>query len=282
MGEQIVSCYNCKSGESSLYDIENGFRYVKCKGCGLVYLEQLPDEKEIAAAHELGVHTGETEIDVTGNYKKSKIKKYKRVLNDLFGSRKLEGENLSWMDMGCGFGELLEALNILNGSNIQTFGTEFNRKKIESCKSRNLHVEHIDLDDHENKYDFISLLNVYSHLPKPPEFLEKLKKNLKPGGELIIETGHTSHLEAKYHPKPYYAPDHLSFANQEVLESILENLGFSIIQTRIYRAENYPKIYHLKGIAKQLARIILRRGGSWNNFFAKHPDIDMYIRAKLH
>ncbi len=48
MGEQIVSCYNCKSGESSLYDIENGFRYVKCKGCGLVYLEQLPDEKEIA------------------------------------------------------------------------------------------------------------------------------------------------------------------------------------------------------------------------------------------
>ena len=58
MKEQIVSCYNCKSEESNPYDIENGYRYVRCKGCGLIYLDQLPNENEIAAAHELGVHPG--------------------------------------------------------------------------------------------------------------------------------------------------------------------------------------------------------------------------------
>ncbi len=281
MKEQIVSCYNCKSEESNLYDIENGYRYVRCKGCGLIYLDQLPDQDEIAAAHELGVHAGETEIDVTGNYKKSKIRKYVRILSDLFDAGELRNKNLRWMDVGCGFGELLEALNVLSDSAIFTFGTEFNKKKIQSCKSRKLNVEFIDLDQHTEKYDVISLLNVFSHLPNPPEFLEELKKNLNPGGELLIETGHTSHLEPKYHPKPYYAPDHLSFANQKVLEGILVKLGFKIIQTRIYRGENFPKFYDFKGLTIQFARILLNRGGSWKNFFTKHPDIDMYIRARL-
>ena len=281
MSQQVTNCYNCKSEESTLYDIENGYKYVKCKGCGLIYLNQLPDENEIAAAHELGVHGGETEIDVTGNYKKSKIRKYVKVLGDFYEARELQTEGLRWLDVGCGFGELLEALNSKSNSTIYTFGTEFNKKKIKSCKSRNLNVDYLDLDQHQEKYDFISLLNVFSHLPNPPVFIEKLKKNLKPGGELLIETGHTSHLQAKYHPKPYYAPDHLSFANKEVLENILKNLGFEIIQTRIYRGENFPKFYDLKGLAIQLGRIVLNRGGSWKNFFTKYPDIDMYVRAKL-
>lgn len=281
MSELENKCYNCKEVESSLYDIENGYRYVKCKGCGLIYLNQLPDENEIVAAHELGVHSGETEIDVTGNYKKSKIRKYRRILGDFFDASELQNKNIRWMDVGCGFGELLEALNAFSASSMLTFGTEFNRKKIQSCKSRKLNVEFIDLDEHDEKYDVISLLNVFSHLPDPPAFLEKLKKNLNPGGEIFIETGHTSHLEPKYHPKPYYAPDHLSFANKEVLEDIMVKLGFKIVKTRIYRGENFPRFYEIKGLAIQLARIVLNRGGSWKNFFTKYPDIDMYIRAKL-
>ena len=281
MSEKVVSCYNCKSEESALYDIENGHHYVKCMGCGLIYLNQLPDENEIVAAHELGVHSGETEIDVTGNYKKSKIRKYKRVLSDFFDAGELQNKNMRWMDVGCGFGELLEALNAFSDSGMLTFGTEFNRKKIESCKARQLNVEFIDMDHHTEKYDVISLLNVFSHLPNPPDFLEKLKKNLNPGGELFIETGHTSHLEPEHHPKPYYAPDHLSFANREVMEDILVKLGFRIMKTRIYRGENFPRFYEIKGLAIQFARIILNRGGSWKNFFTKHPDIDMFIRAKL-
>ena len=254
---------------------------MKCKGCGLIYLDQLPDKNELTLAHELGVHVGESEIDVTGHYKKSKIRRYKRILMDLFDARNLEGEILSWMDVGCGYGELLEAVYILSESAIFTFGTEFNKKKIQSCKSRNLNVEYIDLDQHTEKYDVISLLNVFWYLPNPPEFLEALKKNLKPGGELLIETGHTSHLEPKHHPKPYYSPDHLSFANQEVLEGMLVKLGFKIIKTRIYRGENFPKFYDFKGLTIQFAKILLNRGGSWKNIFTKHPDIDMYIRAKL-
>ena len=278
--EKIV-CYNCGCAESNFYDTENGFQYTKCSKCGLVYLNPRPTRNEIEAAHEMGMHKGENTIQVTGIYKKNKTTNYLKILGEFYKKDELSKENLTWLDIGCGFGELIEALKIFSNNKLQIIGSEPNVNKVNSCKKRNLNVEFINLDSHNCKYDFISLLNVYSHLPNPFEFIEKLIKHLKPGGELLIETGHSCHLSPKDHQKPYYAPDHLSFANKEIVEDMLKRLGFEIIQTEIYRAGQFPKITDIKGIAIQLVKILIRRGGRWSNFCAKHPNRDMYIRAKL-
>ncbi|HTC00031.1 MAG TPA: class I SAM-dependent methyltransferase [Ferruginibacter sp.] len=274
-----INCYNCGSSEYSLYDIENGYKYVKCKNCNLIYLNPRPVNEDISASHKIGEHRGNKLINVTGKYKKQKITKYVNTLKDFY--KKDELENKNWLDIGCGFGEFMEALILYTNSEIKIKGSEPNKYKIQSCKSRELDVSFIDLDNWDEKYDFISLLNVYSHLPDPIEFLKKIKRFLNPNGELFIETGHSSHLPVKYHQKPYYAPDHLSFANKEIVENILQRLGFEIIKTEVYRVENFPRITDIKGNLKQLARIFLRRGGSWSNLLAKYPNRDMFIRARL-
>ncbi len=274
-----INCYNCGSSEYSLYDIENGYKYVKCNNCNLIYLNPRPLNGDISASHEIGEHRGNKLINVTGKYKKQKVTRYINILKNFY--KKDELENKNWLDIGCGFGEFMEALISYTNSEIKINGSEPNKYKIHSCKSRELDVSFIDLDVWDEKYDFISLLNVYSHLPDPIEFLKKLKRFLSTNGELFIETGHSSHLPVKYHHKPYYAPDHLSFANKEIVESILQRLGFDIIKTEVYRVENFPRIIDIKGNLKQLARIFLRRGGSWSNLLAKHPNRDMFIRARL-
>jgi SAM-dependent methyltransferase len=275
------SCYNCNSKESDYYDSENGFVLVKCKKCGLLYVNPRPKDEDISKAIILGVHKGEKEKSVTGRYSRSRINNYLKVLSDFFPKETLQKNGLKWLDVGCGFGEFIEALENYSNKNLSVRGTDPNENKILSARKRNLNVSSVDFDDHDIQYDYISLLNVYSHLPDPIEFLSNLKNKLKPKGELFLETGHSSHLPPKYHHKPYDLPDHLSFANREILVGILEKIGFEIIDVKIYRPSCFTKYYEMKSVAKLLAKIVLGKGGRISNLFPKYPNGDMYIRCKL-
>lgn len=276
-----TSCYNCHTKESEFYDTENGYTYVKCKKCGLVYLNPRPAAEEISKAHEHGVHRGETDFDITGDYEPKKVNKYVKILGDFFNSKTFRKNGGKWLDIGCGFGEFLEALNEFSNSGLDVNGLEPNMNKVSSCKMRNLKVDLFDIDQHREQYNYISLLNVYSHLPDPVEYLEKIKKLLAPGGELFLETGHSSHLPAKYHHKPYYAPDHLSFANRKILENILSNTGFRIVKIRIYRHPQFIPLSSFKGILYNFYRLLITRKIRWIDLFPKYPKRDMFIRAKL-
>lgn len=278
-----VNCYNCGSEDAAHYDTENGYHYVKCNNCGLVYLNPQPSGEEISESHKTGEHRGETTINVTGKYQKKKVGTYLNVLKDFYpkGLPIADKETSKWLDIGCGFGEFLEALTIFGKEQLYVKGSEPNQYKINSCLQRGLDVSFVDLQQQTTQYDFISLLNVYSHLPDPPAFIEILKKHLKKGGELLLQTGHSAHLPAQYHHKPYFAPDHISFANQEIVEDILKRAGFSILQTNIYRFGQFPKLTDVRGMAIQVAKIVLNKNGSIGNFFPKYPDRDMYIRARL-
>ena len=75
----------------------------------------------------------------------------------------------------------------------------------------------------------LSMLNVYSHIYDPVNFIKKLRRLLKPNGEIFIETSDTVNLTAKQHYKPFYLPDHLSFASEKILKDIFNRNGFRFI-----------------------------------------------------
>ncbi|NAS11525.1 class I SAM-dependent methyltransferase [Poritiphilus flavus] len=277
-----VTCYNCGESRSELYDEENGFTYVKCVGCGLVYLNPQPSQEEINSSHKMGMHRGDSTINVTGSYSPLKVKNYESVLKDFYTKESLSQDSLNWLDIGCGFGEFIESLGNYTGNKLKVIGSEPNKQKQSFCVDRNLDVTFFDIESHDVKYDFISMLNVYSHLPDPVQFVRTLKSKLKDKGELFLETGHSSHLAAEDHHKPYYAPDHISFANQSIVEDILKRNGFEIVQTKIYRHAQFPLITkNPVAVMKESAKILLNRNGSIKNLFPKSPNRDMYIRARL-
>lgn len=276
-----VPCYNCDSREFKEYDSENGYNLVKCFSCGLLLVNPRPSEEDISQAKLTGVHEGESEIATTGRYARRRVKRYIGILNDMFPANELSKKESTWFDIGCGFGELMEALVSYSDSRIKVKGSELNEIKVAVAKKRKLDVDFYDLNEMDIKFDRISLLNVFSHLPDPVNFLERLKSLLKPGGELLLETGHTSHLDKKYQQKPYYLPDHLSFANQEILENILTNIGFNILDTKIYRSPLYPRVLNPIEVSIELLKIVLGKHGQIKHFFPKQPNRDMYIRCRL-
>jgi len=150
---------------------------------------------------------------------------------DLYGDE-LKTKRHRWLDIGCGNGEFLAALARFCGSGIEAVGLEPNVDKREAACRRGLNVQCFDLDNHSERYDCISLLNVYSHLPSPPEFLLQCKRLLHPSGELLLETGDTANLSADEHYRPFYLPDHLSFPSEEIVRNILVSCGFRIMKVR--------------------------------------------------
>lgn len=273
---EIRTCYSCGSSKHKYFTEENGFNIVKCNVCGLLFVKNRPDDNEISEARKQGVHGGLNSLDVTGVYDPNKIPIYLKVLDDLFEGDLCNKRN--WLDVGCGHGEFMEAVQQYSAGKIAVIGSEPNVHKQKSAEQRHLNVGYLDIDTHNETYDIISLLNVYSHLTDPPDFLSSVKKNLKPSGELILETGNTAELSFEDHYRPFYLPDHLSFASESIVVGILERLGYEIICIK-----KYPLIrFSIMRYAKDLIKCIMPKAKSNFRYYRKiYSQSDMYIRAIL-
>jgi 2-polyprenyl-3-methyl-5-hydroxy-6-metoxy-1,4-benzoquinol methylase len=278
-----VPCYNCRSTNSALYATENGCNLVKCSGCGLLYVNPRPGDDEIDEGVKIGAHRGDQTLKSTGHYMATKVALYRKILTEIYGNA-FAGRKLTWLDVGCGHGELLVTLRTLYGDNVHALGIEPNRYKIDAGRLRGLKVDYFDLASDRNRYDTISLLNVYSHLPNPREFLQVVKQRLVPGGEVLLETGDTANLPADKHPRPFLLPDHLSFTSAEILSNILRDLGFEIIGIKKYP---HLKLRFFVGILpKEVLKLLLPKKQShfasmYTYFRANKYRTDMWIRARV-
>jgi SAM-dependent methyltransferase len=278
---QMVRCYNCQSNKNTFYASENSFNLVKCDECGLLFVNPRPNDEEISRAHKVGVHRGSEELHMTGSFSLSKISIYKDIFKDIYGDDFCL-DNISWLDIGCGHGEFLLALQQVGGGRIIAKGIEPNVHKQKSAQERGLDVSNFELDEHNEKYDVISLLNVYSHLSDPPKTILGWKKLLKPGGEIILETGDTALLSSKDHYKPFYLPDHLSLASEDIVTDILKRIGFDIICIKKYPYLNLKR--DLFSVIKEVIKTAIPNKNFRLKYILKYnlyAKTDMFIRAKL-
>ncbi len=273
-----VLCYSCGNPDSTFFDQENGFTLSKCSGCGLLYVNPRPDTHEIDQAHKLGQHHGAELIRTTGYRDFSKVSSYLSTLGNLFSQRE-PLKDKKWLDIGCGYGEFIEALNKFSSNTLSAKGVEPNVMKVSAARKKGLDVSYFDLSTHHDKYDYISLLNVYSHLPDPRQIIGEWKNLLKPGGQLILETGDTANLSSEQHPKPYYLPDHLSFASEKIVTGILESLGFEILG--VYK---YPEVrMHPSAVFREVLKALIpgKKSKLWRLLRGDLKSYDMYVHAKL-
>jgi SAM-dependent methyltransferase len=269
-----VTCYNCGCPDSRLYDSENGFQLRKCAQCGLLYVNPRPPDGAVDDAARTGTHRGERELCTTGAYLASKELRLRRVLELVFKGALPEG---SWLDIGAGFGELLAALQALCGSKLRVVGLEPNSAKVLAAQARGLPIELLGDTRARGPFDYVSALNVYSHLPDPVQTIREWADLLRPGGQILLQTGDTCELPAWRHPRPYSLPDHLSFASEAIVRGVLERVGLHV--TTVLRQPLYPAVsplYRLRQVAKRLIRVGTPNFGwvPWN------PQRDLWILAQ--
>jgi len=274
-------CPVCGESASEPYADENGFHLVRCKECTLLYVTPRPAPKATAAAHQYGMHHGDTTIAVTGRYRPSRIRKYLGVLRGVYGPS-LPAGLISWVDVGCGHGEFLAALRAFGEARLTLIGLEPNVHKAAGCVSRGFDVRTCALQDLPGAFSAISLLNVFSHLQDPKAFLRDCAARLEPGGELLLETGDTAHFPPEHHPRPLYLPDHLLFANEAIIRRVFRDLNLDVVSVHRYSAVSAIPLQVLKECQLAIdARRMPRLFAAFCRWARERGrKIDMYVRAR--
>ena len=238
--EEIL-CPYCQSGEYKHWASENGFSAVRCQHCRLLYVNPRPRQDSIDAAVKTGHHKDiEGGFTVVAKRNPSKVNSYanefRNILSDVWES----GVPVSILDVGAGYGEVVEAFVSLAPAGSRVEGIEPMTPKVEVARRSGLKVREAYITDVQDKYDIVTLINILSHIPDFREFLEELKTVIKPGGELIIETGNVAELDrAADVPSELNLPDHLVFAAEDHCVGFLKDAGFDVIGVHRKRKDGF-------------------------------------------
>lgn len=271
---EVINCPFCNENVSTLWAQENGFTAVKCSFCGLIYVNPRPVASYIDDAVKKGIH-GDNR-NVIGKPRPAKVFFYRKIFLDIFTDVWASKRKVSWLDVGAGFGEIVETLISLAPPGSVIEGIEPMGPKVQLANKNGINIIEGYVHDINRTYEFVSLIDVYSHIPDFRSFLKDIVKVLDNKGELFIETGNTAELEhINQVPAELNLPDHLVFASEEIVCKILEDEGFSLVSIKRKRIDNFT--FFLKNIIK---KIIGKKA------FLKLPYTSPYrtllIRARLH
>jgi len=253
---ECVVCPYCSADEPRHWIRENGYDAVQCGRCRLVYVNPRPAPHLIRSGVETGVHA---EVDATrsfvGRRAEWKRRRYHDVLGRLFADVWSAGRPVRWLDVGAGFGEVVEAVRVLAPAGSVVEGIEPMAPKARAAQAAGLAVRQGYLDGSAvEHYGYASLVHVFSHLPDFRPVLSEIRAALEPRGEFYFETGNIADLGgAGEVPTELNLPDHLVFAGESHVRGYLGEAGFEIVAVEYGRDDTWTNL------AKAMVKRILGR-----------------------
>lgn len=220
------------NGESSPAFYAAEHRMYRCTNCYLSFVYPLPAEGYLKKFYS---HFHKT-IDKGGGYEffedrmkadiPAKIKLIKSALP------RQSKSIIRLLDVGCGKGYFVSSCS---ASGLQAEGIDLSDTAIEYA-TKNLGVQAMhgrieDLYTQIGPYDVVTLWATIEHLVDPLATLSAIKKVLKPGGLLFLDTGIGNDWLDKLLPgyvQWYDPPQHLFVFSKKSMVLLLSDAGFSI------------------------------------------------------
>jgi 2-polyprenyl-3-methyl-5-hydroxy-6-metoxy-1,4-benzoquinol methylase len=118
------------------------------------------------------------------------------------------------------------------------------------------------------KYDVFCMWDTIEHLQSPHLYIEKVSRNITPGGLLAITTGDIDSLNARIRGAKWrqiHPPTHLHYFSAKTLKKLLEKNGFTVVRSS--HVGNYHSlddifyiIFVLKNKNKKLYELVKKSG----------------------
>jgi SAM-dependent methyltransferase len=250
-----VPCPYCGSVRYSFWAAELGFTAVRCQECRLLFCNPRPVAALIDSAVRTGAHGEEADgLVVSARRIDGKVSAYRALLGRMFDDVWRRGEQIRWLDVGAGYGEILEAVVSLAPSGSEVVGLEPMHPKAVKARERGLTIVEDYLRPGQHSADVVSIVDVFSHIPDFGAFLQDIRSALRSGGELFLETGNLADVDARSEfPGELGLPDHLVFAGETHIKGYLERAGFEIVAIERQRIDSW------ENLLKNLGKCLLRR-----------------------
>ena len=237
---ETVNCDLCGADDTELvfeekdllHRIDGTFYLVRCRQCGLMYLNPRPTIEEIARYYpgDYQPYTTINEDDsviVRLDHRYGASKRYRAVV------ARADVKEGRVLDIGCSTGEFLDAMR--RRGHWEPYGVELNDEVANYARTHlGLNVFPGTLTEAHYPdafFDVVTLWNVFEHLHQPRATLIEIARITRPEGLLVMSLPNPDCIEAKVFG-PYWAgldaPRHLYIYSRHTLEQVLTLTGFEM------------------------------------------------------
>jgi len=274
--ETIDECPWCNSNDKKHLFTENGFPYVQCMRCSLIYLRKRIRESNIHEIYDDLSYSGG--IDRTWALENAR-KRF--ILLNIRGGKKRIHEDAA------GIGAFVRTCqdhgHEISGSDIGLHSI-INAKKYFGVDVKHGTLAQAGIDMH--CLDILASFNLLSHLYHPFDYMKLAHSLLKKDGRWIIRTGDRTGIMKYLFRGSWGAPEHVHHYNRKLLGRMLDEAGFAILKIQPSMDSEFP--YFLYSFCIQgnffyhkIARLICGYSGLlWTAL--RLPKDDVYIIATPH
>ena len=249
---EIERCPVCGEVPRHLHTIDRfrpSFDVLQCPSCTLQMQSEIPSDPAIH--YDRDYYEGRAEYSYRDERAKAAYDRHvwRARLRNIARFRPPPAD---FLDVGCAFGGFVSEAAFAGyrarGMDVSQFAVDEARKRGVDCLHDTLCNPRLPLE--ADSLDIVTMIEVFEHLEDPLLAMENLRRILRPGGLLLIQTANFCGRQAlkegrDYH---YYLPGHLFYYSTISLRRLFEKYGFSDV--RFYRGADFgllPKLLKSRG-----------------------------------
>lgn len=229
MTENLRECPVCASRDTREFTEKNGYAFLKCKNCNLVFINP-----ELPPSGLAPLYNGQGMPEQGLRYPFDKVEHRRkraavraRRLEKYFGGK-------SAIDIGCGGGYMVDALQRkgmqASGIDLDPEAIEFARKNHHPgarfyCESVEAFVQRGLL------FDFGHSSQVIEHVGNFNDFVANWARLIRPGGYFFLKTPDRQHWRVGEHPETWPDPPHYTqYFSKKNIRILLDKHGFETVK----------------------------------------------------
>jgi SAM-dependent methyltransferase len=241
-----VDCPLCDSGEHAPLFTKQGFTFVRCSDCGLVFVNPQLEEDVVLEEYRTAA-TNDLWFDVLTSERQQALDraKFAEVLDAL------EPYRGRLLDVGCSIGLFL---HLAGGRGWEGIGLEPAPRAREHAQHiYGLDVRPVPLSEAgfaPASFDAVTLLSVLEHATEPLALLKECARILRPGGALYAIVPNVESLACRVlgaEARTFDGRNHLVYFSATTLARALGRVGFEVLETRTRIGSLGPVFAHVAG-----------------------------------
>jgi 2-polyprenyl-3-methyl-5-hydroxy-6-metoxy-1,4-benzoquinol methylase len=236
--ESLKYCDLCGGDSWDTLFVKEGFRHVRCRGCGLVFVNpRMANHLDVQQSSGTGSMGDDTLTE-------SQTRRYLKELSRLEPYRSLN----RILEIGAGRGWFLQEATNLGW---ETWAVEINADALRRLETRNINRIVMkpaeEFDTNGVSVDVAKMWDVIEHLRSPRRAVANVHAALRPGGLFSLATTNFASLSLRLNgPEWVYlnGADHIFLFEPSTISRLLSEIGFSQIRIRTRSFNMRRKLYH--------------------------------------
>lgn len=240
-------CVHCDARDDELlwtareheYDTTDAeFRFVRCRGCGVVRLDPRPDVSELGTIYPPDYYAFNLVSHEDGRLRltdRLKQRVYQRRIEELVGRLGHDGP-VRLLDVGCGDGRLLNWYRASAvGHRLETFGIEMDAGAADAARAHGHQVItgrfEVDTELPADGFDLVLAFHVIEHVDDPVAFARRGAEVLAPGGRFVLSTPNWDSRDARRlrrHWGGNHTPRHWTLYDEGTLGDLARSVGLGV------------------------------------------------------